>query len=147
MIPSLASIFSNSNVSHFQFLPFFSNTSSTYPFPFYIVFKHYLSLISITLDQVLDAWIEITVSYKASLQFVSPSCLHKAVRILSHQQLFSVIRKLSSVTKLNIPSVLQGLQWILVASHIKLKFPNTVHYVLYKLCRVLSTICPHFSTY
>lgn len=64
-----------------------------------------------------------------------------------HQQLFSVIRKLSSVTKLNIPSVLRGLQWFLVANYIKLKFPNTVHYVLNELCWVLWTICSHFPTY
>lgn len=59
-------------------------------------------------------------SLTSFVQFVSPSFLHKAKRIIFHKQLFSVIRKLSSVTKLNIPSVLQGLQWFLVATHIKL---------------------------
>lgn len=136
VIPSLASLTEMLVAFNFSF---FSNTSSAYPISSpYSIFTHYLSLISITLEQ--DAGLKTTVSYRASLQFVWPSFLHKAIRIIFHQQLFSVIRKQSSVTKLNTPSVLQGLQWFLVASGTEVKSPNTLRYVLYEL----SMTCPHF---
>lgn len=48
---------------------------------------------------------------------------YKAVRII-FQQLFSVIRKPSFVTKQNIPSVLQALQQFVVARLLKLKCPT-----------------------